>query len=91
MLALVTFLGACEKEISSPAEDQGIRNLRAFAKLYGYVKYFHPSDEASKVDWDIFAIHGVREVKAAADSEELRYILEDLFLLALAGLELHFR
>ncbi|MBL7129341.1 MAG: hypothetical protein ISS16_10205, partial [Ignavibacteria bacterium] len=40
-------------------EKQEIQNLRSFTKLYGYVKYFHPSDEASEVDWDKFAIYGV--------------------------------
>ena len=29
-----------------------IENVRAFAKLYGYVRWFHPSDEASAIDWD---------------------------------------
>jgi hypothetical protein len=33
-------------------------NLNAFAKAYGYVKYFHPSDEASGTDWNRFAIYG---------------------------------
>ena len=28
-----------------------VDNLRTFAKAYGYVKYFHPSDEASDIDW----------------------------------------
>ena len=26
-----------------------------FTKLYGYVRYFHPSDEASNIDWENFA------------------------------------
>jgi hypothetical protein len=31
-----------------------IEQLRAFAKLYGYVRFFHPSDEAAELDWDSF-------------------------------------
>ncbi len=61
-------------------ESQEIQNLRAFAKLYGYVRYFHPSDEASQIDWDKFVIFSVQKVKNAADSHELKSILEDLFL-----------
>lgn len=36
--------------------------LRAFAKLYGYVRFFHPSDEAASADWNAFAIEGARRV-----------------------------
>jgi C-terminal processing protease CtpA/Prc len=64
-----------------PAPDSlEIQNLRAFAKLYGYVRYFHPSDEASLVDWDKFVILGVEKVKDAANAQELISILEGLFL-----------
>ena len=55
-------------------------NLRAFAKLYGYVRYFHPSDRASAIDWDRFALHGARQVKDAASQNALRARLEALFL-----------
>jgi hypothetical protein len=57
-----------------------IQNLRAFAKVYGYVKYFHPSDEASDTDWDKFAVLGVRTVKTAMDQMELETRLSELFL-----------
>lgn len=57
--------------------DQTVENLRAFAKLYGYVRYFHPSDEASQVDWEKFAIFGAEKVKKARD---LKTVLEGLFL-----------
>jgi C-terminal processing protease CtpA/Prc len=65
--------------LAEPARDEQIKNLRAFAKLYGYVRYFHPSDAAANTDWDAFAIHGVRQVKGAADRAELRSKLESLF------------
>ena len=35
-----------------------VENLKTFAKLYGYVKYFHPADEAANIDWNKFAIFG---------------------------------
>ncbi len=56
-----------------------IENLRAFAKLYGYVRFFHPSDEASRIDWDKFAVYGAAKAKAAADRQQLRQVLEELF------------
>jgi len=45
-----------------PLAAQRIANLRAFARLYGVVRWFHPSDAAAAVDWDRFAIDGVRRV-----------------------------
>lgn len=56
-----------------------IENLQAFAKLYGYVKFFHPSDEASSIDWERFAIHGVQYVKEARNRDELNRKLLNLF------------
>jgi C-terminal processing protease CtpA/Prc len=75
----IYFLLSCGTK-GSREDIQTIQNLRAFAKLYGYVRYFHPSDDASQVDWERFAIYGVEKVKAAEDSEELKSILEQLFI-----------
>lgn len=61
-------------------QEQAITNLRAFAKLYGYVRYFHPSDEAVKIDWDKFAIYGAGKVKNARTTDELALTLEELLL-----------
>ncbi|MCS3701992.1 M56 family metallopeptidase [Salinibacter ruber] len=59
--------------------NQKIQNLRAFATLYGYVRYFHPSDAAAEVDWETFAVHGVRQVTGASSRAELRSTLDSLF------------
>lgn len=56
-----------------------VQNLRAFAKLYGYVRYFHPSDEAAGIDWDTFAIYGAGEAKDAGSVSDLKAILKRLF------------
>ena len=58
---------------------QAVENLRAFAKLYGYVRYFHPSDAASATDWERFAVHGARQVEGAASRAALKETLEALF------------
>jgi hypothetical protein len=57
-----------------------VENIYAFTKLYGYVKYFHPSDEASRIDWAKFAILGVKKVQFAKSKEELKNTLNYLFL-----------
>ena len=56
-----------------------VQNLRAFAKLYGYVKYFHPSDEATLIDWNAFAVYGVSKIKDAKNPDELLAKLDNLF------------
>lgn len=57
-----------------------LQNLQAFARLYGYIRFFHPSDEVAELDWDRFAIYGAGRVKDARDSRALREELEALFL-----------
>jgi hypothetical protein len=62
-----------------PISARGQENLIAFARLLGYVRYFHPSDEAASEDWDSFAIRGVDEVEGARSPEELASRLRALF------------
>jgi len=56
-----------------------VNNIQTFAKLYGYVRWFYPGDEASKINWDKFAVYGVQNVEKAKDEKELKQILLDLF------------
>ena len=58
---------------------RGLVNLMAFARLLGYVRHFHPSDEAAATDWDAFAIAGVRAVESSTDGDALTRRLADLF------------
>lgn len=58
---------------------RGLVNLMAFARLLGYVRHFHPSDEAAATDWNAFAIAGVRAVESSADGDVLTQRLGDLF------------
>jgi len=64
---------------NSDNSNQKIDNLVAFSKLYGYVRYFHPSDEAANTDWGAFVVNGVEKVKNARDNDELEVILKELF------------
>jgi hypothetical protein len=56
-----------------------LENLQAFAKAYGYVKYFHPSSEGEELDWGWFSVYGAKEVLACQDTEELTGTLNRLF------------
>jgi hypothetical protein len=55
-----------------------VANLHAFARLYGVLRWFHPSDAAAATDWDRFAIEGARRVIDAPDGRALRASLTDL-------------
>jgi len=65
--------------LAEPSTEEQVENVRAFAKLYGYIRYFHPSDATAKTDWDTFAIYGAEQVKDATSRAELRSELETLF------------
>jgi len=62
------------------SNQNAVNYLETFARLYGYVRFFHPADEASLIDWSNFAIFGAKRVAQAQNPEELKKILLDLFL-----------
>ncbi|MGH9840986.1 MAG: hypothetical protein ACREEM_19705 [Blastocatellia bacterium] len=75
-------VGEAEKRIEEPARPlaaRGLENMTAFTRLLGYVRHFHPSDEAARTDWEVFTIEGMRAVESAKDSAELAQKLETLF------------
>ncbi|CEG26186.1 S41 family peptidase [Bacillus sp. B-jedd] len=60
--------------------DKRAANLEAFGRLYGYIRYFHPSDESASLDWTRFGVYGAEKVKDAANERELKAALNELFL-----------
>jgi hypothetical protein len=72
-------------ELGSRALD----NLCAFARLFGYVRYFHPGDDAASVDWDHFAAAAVDLVERAGDARALAATLSSLFQPVAAGVRVY--
>lgn len=66
-------------EPARPLTDRGLDNLVAFTRLLGYVRFFHPSDQAAEADWDKLALAGVQIAEKAAGPEELARSLEGFF------------
>lgn len=66
--------------VISPSKEQQVESLEAFTRVYGYVRYFHPSDETEQIDWMKFAMYGTDHVLEANDTNELKEKLEELFL-----------
>lgn len=68
-----------EYERAKVLSEIGLHNLKIFAKLFGYIRYFHPSDQAEKVKWDNIAINGVRDIESATSDSELVTRLNTIF------------
>jgi uncharacterized protein (TIGR03437 family) len=66
-------------EAPRPLSETGLANLTAFAKVVGFVRHFHPSDQAAQTDWDAFSVQGVRTIEDAATADELASRLQALF------------
>ena len=80
-LAVILAVSILHQSISQvQVSNRVTENLEAFGRLYGYVKYFHPSDEAAALDWDKFAIYGSSEVLNAKTDNELLLKLQQLFI-----------
>jgi C-terminal processing protease CtpA/Prc len=67
------------REPARALAGRGLANVEAFARLLGYVRFFHPSDEAASADWETLAVEGVRRVEGAASPEALARELEAIF------------
>lgn len=69
---------AAEIPINDPISDGEIERLAAFAKLYGYIRFFHPSDQAAKIDWIALAVDGVKQTRQYHGSSEPE-LFRDIF------------
>ncbi len=79
ILAVVGF-DQSESYVFQDPNNRKIEYLTTFAKLYGYIRYFHPSDEASSIDWDRFLCYGIEQVGKANNPVALKNTLDSLFL-----------
>lgn len=59
---------------------KSIDHLKAFAKVYGYVKYFHPSTESTKIDWNKFSAVGTSKILACKNEQDLLETMNSLFM-----------
>ena len=88
-LSFMSFLMASGGAGSPDTVTRSIQNIETFARLYGYVRYFYPGDEAAAMDWERLAVYGVKQVKKARDAAELKSILEELFMPIAPALIIH--
>jgi len=62
-----------------PLSPRAIDNLEALARLFGYVRFFHPSDQAASADWAALLFGAVRQVENAASPQDLCARLHSVF------------
>jgi C-terminal processing protease CtpA/Prc len=67
------------REAPRELNARGLDNLTAFARMLGYVRFFHPAPEAVRVNWDEFAVRGARAVENALTADSLAIVLGKLF------------
>ncbi len=82
----------CNAEASAATDelsDLQIEKLTAFARTYGYVRFFHPSDQASLLDWNQMAVFGANEVLNSPESESTDQVLTRIFGPVVVDLEFY--
>lgn len=59
--------------------NRELTNLRAFARVYGYVRFFYPDQRMADLDWDKLAVMVLEEVRDAKDDASLQATLFQLW------------
>jgi hypothetical protein len=62
--------------------ERGLANVIAFIRLVGYVRYFHPSDQAAAftpAQWDQLTVEGLPKIESSADAADLTARLTKIF------------
>jgi len=104
-IIIVWSFSACQRPLTEPLSEPSeikpilppdidlkaieVHNIETFARLYGYARWFHPSDEAAEIDWYRMAVLGVRKVGNIKSTEELRDVLFSLFSPVVQGLQIY--
>ena len=76
-LAFVAGCGAHEPPRALTSRE--LDNVTAFANALGYIRFFHPAEAAVGVNWDAFAVRGVRAVQRATSPDSLASVLTAVF------------
>ena len=82
ILLLTLFYGVQNVNAQSSSEEtynQEVENLAAFAKSYGYIRFFYPNEQTKDFNWDAFLVYGTKKVRNLETDEELKNSLEELF------------
>jgi hypothetical protein len=56
-----------------------LEKLEDFTKIYGIVRYFHPSDEVKSLNWDVFLLYSVNEILKIEDQRSFESFIKQHF------------
>lgn len=59
--------------------EGGQQNLMALAKVVGYLRHYHPSDQCAAVNWDALTIDAVLACEGAESAESLAAAMNKVF------------
>jgi C-terminal processing protease CtpA/Prc len=82
MKSFLAAIAACIASLpllAATPSDVQLDAAMAFARTYGIVRYFHPSDSLDRVDWNRFLVYGAHEMEGVADTAAIGPALESLF------------
>src|SRR4051812_48683601 len=89
LVIVVVFVSSLLMALAQPATSmREISNIAAFARLYGVLRFFYPSDAAASLDWNRVAMDGVTRVRTAPDSDTLASQLRAMFAQLGPGIEI---
>jgi C-terminal processing protease CtpA/Prc len=87
LAALLLAAGIAHAAPATPSgnDEPRIDALVAFARTYGVVRYFHPSDSLDRVDWNRFLLAGAERMGGVTDRAQLGAELAALYAPIVAG------
>jgi C-terminal processing protease CtpA/Prc len=62
-------------QVGYSQNDFQVKNLAAFCKYWGFLKYYHPATSKRNIDWDTVLTNNYFKVKAAESKEKFNQIL----------------
>lgn len=65
--------------IPAPLGERALINLEALARVVGYLRHYHPSDQAAAVDWNLLTIDAVIACEPAENAEQLAAAFTKVF------------
>lgn len=92
IFSCVLFILACgtpKKKIVQSNWDFKPEYICSFAKLYGYVAYFHPTTEAMSMDWDKFLTKSIAELDGIKTDSAFKNKLLEIFNPVCYDLKIH--
>lgn len=83
-VVLIISSSFCSKSV----DNSDVERMYTLAKVYGYVRYFYPGDEASHIDWDKFAFLCAKQI-IDQKNRAIKQNIEELFKPIAPGISIH--